>query len=118
VACESLYDIKLITKRWDDFRYDFPQKVYYERASLSTGIDTAIYCTYHTSARVVNTHIRRIYSENTEVLLSNKLERLNNPPAIRQYLDHYLNTSNEGRGMRVLLLHWLEIGEGIRSAHM
>lgn len=116
-ACESLYDIELITIRWDVFKYDFPQKVYYERALLTNGKETAVYCTYHTSAQVVSTHIRRLHSEDTEVLLSKKLESLNNPPAIQWFLDHYPKTNNEGRGMRVLLLHWLDIGEGIRQAH-
>jgi hypothetical protein len=115
-ACDSLYDLNLITKGWEDFRYDFPQKAYCECTLLPSGVEAKIYCTYHTSAQVVNPHVRRNYSEDTEHLLSKWLKELNNPLSIQWFLDYYLNTTNKGRGMRVLLLHWLDIGVSIRNA--
>ena len=33
------------------------------------------------------------------------------------FLKRYRPSDREGKGMRVLLLHWLDIGETIREAH-
>lgn len=116
VAAESLYDLKLISRYWDDFSRDFSQQVYSERTVLPSGKEVTIYCTYHSSATAVNTHIAKRYSKDIDELLSHRIKQLPDTIAASHFLRQYPKETAEGKGMRVLLLHWLEIGEGIRRA--
>lgn len=116
VAANALYDLKLLKKRWGKFRKDFSRQAYREEVSLNSGSQTVIYCTYHTAVKVVNQTVSRLYSDSVETLLAERLKALSNPPAAKDFLNKYNETSTTGKGMRVLLLHWLEIGEGIQRA--
>jgi uracil DNA glycosylase superfamily protein len=80
--------------------------------------DQQIFCTYHTSGRAVNNRwVQRLYDPSVEEALSGEIERLEDQTAVRAFLDAYPPNKTEGRGMRVLLLHWFEIGRTIRKAN-
>lgn len=116
VAANSLHGLGLMKKRWGEFRKDFSQQAYREEVLLNSGSRTVIYCTYHTAVRVVNQTVSKLYSDTVETLLAERLKALSNPLAAQDFLNKYNDTSTTGKGMRVLLLHWLEIGEGIQRA--
>ena len=113
VAAKSLFDTRLVSQRWSDFRKQFPTEVYTETTN-----GTVFYCTYHTAKRAVNRGAERCYDpELTEERLEKKLEDLGEPAAARDFLSRHSESSTRGRGMRLLLLHWLDIGDAIRTAH-
>jgi hypothetical protein len=116
-ASQSLFELKLITRRWDEFKDDFSNHPYCEEVTLSSGKRAIVFCTYHGSATAVNTHIARKYSESTEDYLNNKIKRLPNPKPAQNFMKRTSGLNGEQKGMRVLLLHWLEIGEAIRQAN-
>lgn len=115
-ASESLHGIGLIGRRWAKLRRHLVTGAYRENSSY-LGFETSVYCTYHTGWRAVNLAASRLYSPGTEVLLDRRLGNLEAPAAARAFLNTNPEDSASGRGMRVLLLHWLDIGEAIRSAH-
>jgi hypothetical protein len=114
---ESLFELNLISKRWDEFKTNFSQKVYCEQTTLPSGKPVTIYCTFHGSATAVNTHVARCYTGETKEILSRRIEKLPNSEPAKHFLRTFQEFNGEGRGMRVLLLHWLEIGEAIRLAY-
>ena len=116
VASESLYELGIISKQWDDFNQTFSNGVYSEQTTLPSGKKATVYCTYHSAARSVNTHVARLYSENTKKLLAQRIEQLPDASSAQYFLRQHQGFTGEDMGMKVLLLHWLEIGEGIRSA--
>jgi hypothetical protein len=114
VACESLFDLDLITKPWEEINSLFSHQVYSERKTLTSGTEVTVYCTFHGSARGVKFLAANLYSDNTKKLLNEKIEQLPVALPAQRFLRQYQGVSDEDKGMRVLLLHWLEIGEGIR----
>lgn len=113
VAAKSLFDTRLVSQRWSEFSERFPAEVYTE---VTNG--TVFYCTYHTAERAVNRGAAQCYDIRlTEERLEQKLGDLGEPAATRDFLDRHSRSSARGRGMRLLLLHWLDIGEAIRTAH-
>lgn len=116
VAANSLYDLGLLKERWGEFKKDFSQQAYREEVSLNPGSRTVIYCTYHTAGKVINQTVSKLYSDTVGTLLAERFKTLSNPLAAQAFLNKYNETSTTGKGMRVLLLHWLEIGEGIQRA--
>jgi hypothetical protein len=116
VASESLYDIGLLSKRWDDFKKMFSYQVYSEQTILPSGKKATVYCTYHAAARSVNTHVADLYSDNTRMLLAQRIEKLPDTSSTLYFLRQHQGFTGEDKGMKVLLLHWLEIGDGIRLA--
>jgi len=117
VASKSLFDLGLITISWDVFKNDFSRQVYVEQTTLPSGKNVTIYCTFHGSARAVNTQASKVYTEETKKLLSHKIELLHDPLVAQRFLRQYPGITPHEKGMRVLLLHWLDIGEDIRSAN-
>lgn len=115
-ATKSLFQIGLLQKPWDKIRRDFSTGVYRESRSWF-GFKTSIYCTYHTGNKAVNIHAPKLYTPRTEELLSQRIEQLEDQAAVHDFLKKNPIDATNGRGMRVLLLHWLDIGEAIRSAH-
>lgn len=116
-AATSLYDLGLISTRWNHLRRDLAARAYSEAGQLPSGQPVVSFCTYHTSARAVNMSVSRLYSGTTEDLLKERKSMMGNTEAVGAFCSQYEPNSAEGRGMRVLLLHWLEIGEAIRQAH-
>jgi hypothetical protein len=84
---------------------------------LPLGKIATVYCTFHGSATAVNTHVARLYTDETKKILTQKIEKLPNAIPAQRFLRLYQGINGEDKGMRVLLLHWLEIGEGIRNAN-
>jgi hypothetical protein len=115
-AATSLGDVGLLAKRWAEFRQGLASGAYRERTALGSGSEVDVYCTYHTSATGVNCEVSKLYSAATERLLEARRGRLGDTAAIDAFLTRFDPRSAEGRGMRVLLLHWLDIGEAIRCA--
>ncbi len=117
VAIESLLDLKLISNKWDDFKILLARQAYSEKVVLPSGGESIIFCTFHASATSVNTHVARLFSEETMILLDETINRLPHPYPAQQFLKRYQGFSGEDKGMKVLLLHWLNIGEAIRKAN-
>jgi hypothetical protein len=121
-ASNSLFELNIISKHWDVFKSVFSRQVYSEQTTLPSGKKVTVYCTYHSSATCVNTHVARLYSGETDGLLTGRIEQLPDALPAQRFLQQYkgLNgqeLNGEDKGMRVLLLHWLKIGEGIRRAN-
>ena len=126
-AAESLYKIGLLKRRWHQFRNRLATGPYSEKAELPDHSVVQIFCTYHTSATAVNCSIAPLYRSNRdsiENLIAQGRDASPNPRAVDQFLTRFHDVGDankkgnaEHRGMRVLLLHWLEIGEAIRQAH-
>ena len=113
VTAKSLLDTRLVSQRWSELSKRFPTEVYTE---VTNG--TVFYCTYHTAKRAVNRGAARRYDpELTEERLEQKLGDLGESAAARDFLGRHSESSVKSRGMRLLLLHWLDIGETIRTAH-
>lgn len=123
VAVSSLYDIGLIKHRWQVLRHDFRKGAYKETAANWKGFENiTVFCTYHTSARVVNQTLSKQYQDNQKVieaLIRKKSENLPTQESVNCFLEKYNDTKNNARdrGMRYLLNHWLDIGDVIRANH-
>jgi uracil-DNA glycosylase len=118
VAAASLKGIGLLKREWREFNSHFEIGAYSETAAMRDGHKAQVFCTYHESRKVVNQTVARYrYSDTTERLLAEKRESLADPAPVDAFLSRYPATGTEGKGMRVLLLHWLDIGEAIRKAH-
>lgn len=115
-AVKSLFQVGLLKNQWDRVREGFSTGAYVERSS-SLGFETSVYCTYHTTTRVINKYASRLHTSLTEELLNQRVEQLEDQMSIAKFLESNLVDTSNGRGMRVLLLHWLDIGEAIRDAH-
>lgn len=116
-AATSLHELGLLQRPWSRFRDSLASGVYTETARLRSGSDARVYCTYHTSKRAVNLSVAKLYSEATDAMLEKKLSAMSATGAVDAFLSRYNLTDPEGRGMRVLLLHWLDIGAAIRSEY-
>lgn len=116
-AAASLFELGLLKTRWSAFRQGLGRGAHVEDARLGSGEAIRVFCTYHTSARAVNGPAASRYSETTERLLDEKLVSRPDAVALDDFLGGYRPDSAVGRGMRVLFLHWLEIGQAIREAH-
>lgn len=117
VAADSLKDIGLLRRPWSAFRHTLRRMPHREEAILDTGAATSVFVTYHASARSVNQTAAGFYAEDVETLLERRLAELPTAGEARRFLRLYDENTTPGRGMRVLLLHWLDIGEAIRLAH-
>lgn len=117
VAADSLFDLKLLKKSWKEVRKSFFQGAYYDPQTLS-GAKPAVYVTYHTSAWAVYVAGRTYYTKKTDSLVQTRIKQLSDRDrqGVNAFLTTY-GTSPIGRGMQVLLLHWLDIGKAIRLAH-
>lgn len=116
-AARSLFEGGLISTPWDVFKQEFPKRVFSEQTMLSSDSKVTIFCTYHGSATAVNTHVARLYSEETEILINQRIENLPEKMPAKRFLQQTIRLNGEDKGMRVLLLHWLDIGEAIRRAN-
>ncbi len=115
-ATNSLFDAGLLNQRWYQIRRSFSSGVY-EASSSSLGFETSVYCTYHMSQGAVNRAASRLHSDHTEELLSQQLEQIENRAVVHEFLKANPLGSTSGKGMRVFLVHWLDIGDAIRRAH-
>jgi hypothetical protein len=116
-AAQSLYELGFISKNWDGFRRGLASGVYSESRTRSNGQLVTTFCTYHTSVGVVNRTVSGRHSGETEDLLTAIRSASPITDHIDAFLQRYPAGTTEGNGMRVLLLHWLEIGNAIREAH-
>ena len=116
-AATSLFELGLVSSRWPRFRRELSARVYSDIGRLPSGQPVVSFCTYHMSARAVNMSVARRYSDKTEAILADRRASVPSTAAIDAFCQQYQPSTAEGRGMRVLLLHWLEIGEAIRRAH-
>jgi hypothetical protein len=115
-AAASLQEIGVLKGSWQGFRPLLRRGAYQEEfAAFSER--TTVFVTYHTSAEAVNRTVARFYDDDVELLLEERLAELPTASEARRFLRLYPNATTPGRGMRVLLLHWLEIGKSIRAAH-
>lgn len=125
-AVNSLNDNGLLTKKWSKIVPEFRHGAYTETTNLVSDYKVRIYCTYHTGITAVNCIVAKLYDDTTKSELLQRAKLLPNPIAFNAFLNQwYPPTMNaertdmnaESKGMRVLLLHWLDIGEAIRQAH-
>jgi hypothetical protein len=118
-AAKSLFELGYLSIKWNEIKQTFSQSVYRETKQLPSGESTTVFCTYHTAITPVNTHIARLYSNDIQSQLDERLKEIITYPKVISFLKKYpSNDPNKpgGRGMRVLLLHWLDIGKAIRFA--
>lgn len=117
-AVNSLHEIGIIRNDWSVIRHNFGKGAYREDVTSWGSLPPfKVFCTYHTSARVVNQTLSRLYnSTETEKYIREKLEKLNSQESIKQFLMAHIDTDNNSRarGMRYLLNHWLDIGAEMR----
>lgn len=116
IAADSLYENKLITVPWVEFNDEFINGAYSESTKLLSGITTTVFCTYHTAATPVSTHVAQLYPK-TKKLLEERMDKLQHYTQVKTFMQKYQPKKGEGEGMLVLLLHWLEIGLAIREIH-
>jgi uracil-DNA glycosylase len=116
-ACRSLHALGLLRKKWDEFRGVFPKRVYSERRTSPSGGSVTVFASYHTSIGSVNRNVSPIYSTDTEASLREALAQTSQTDELKAFLSLYTPDSVEGKGMRVLLLHWLRIGKAVREAY-
>ena len=115
-AAESLHALGLLSSRWDVFRRGFAEGAYHE-ITTRNGRTIHVYCTYHTAARAVNTVAAPLHSPHTDALLRRKAEAVGRVDQVQAFLAPYAGRQDAtSRGLRVLLLHWLDIGAAIRDA--
>ena len=115
-AAASLHDIGLLRQTWPQFRSELATHAHHEDGTLSSGACVEIFCTYHTSWRVVGTHAKRLYSGETESIIAAHRAGIPDPSALDAFLKRFSLHDKYGPGMRVLLTHWIGIGEAIRRA--
>jgi uracil-DNA glycosylase len=119
-AANSLNALRLLRQSWPEFNRSFSSGAYVETTRLRKGVDASVFCTYHTSKGAVSRSVGpyRYRPDLTERLLAERRTKLSDQRAFDDFLARYGDIGNrEHQGMRVLLLHWLDIGEAIRSAH-
>lgn len=116
-AAKSLYEIGFISSRWEDFKQEFAQRPYKEIKKLSSGESVIIFCTFHTAITPINTHIAKLYSPRIQSNLDERLDKYKSYPKVASFLNNYSSDNATGKGMRVLLLHWVDIGRAIRDAN-
>jgi hypothetical protein len=120
-AVDSLREIGVINKPWSVMRHKFGIGPYREENQNWLPEDAmTVFCTYHTSARVVNQTLSESYHAfNTEESIEGKLSKLHERKSTDKFLSDYGNPASnaEHRGMRFLLNHWLDIGEYIRKSY-
>lgn len=118
-AVHSLYDIGVIQKDWQLIKHHYKTGAYSEVACSWRGLpDFKVFCTYHTSARVVNQTLSKSYDPvETENYILRKAQNLNSPDSVNSFLPVYDEPERSSRnmGMRFLLNHWLDIGLAIRE---
>jgi len=117
VAAQSLNDIGFLKQSWPAFRQTLRRAPHCEHATLPNGDVVTVFVTYHASARSVNQTVAALYADDVENLLEQRLTLLPTAGEARRFLRHHSAATTPGRGMRVLLLHWLDIGAAIRAAH-
>ncbi|MDP2683329.1 MAG: hypothetical protein Q8P28_11140 [Deltaproteobacteria bacterium] len=119
VAVNNLHDIGVIARNWASIRHEFNAGAYCEEVNSWRGLPLfKVFCTYHTSAGVVNRTLSRKYdSVKTEKLIAEKSKMLNSTESIIGFLSSYGKPASNAtdRGMRFLLNHWLDIGLEIRE---
>jgi len=123
-AMDSLFDIRLISKKWSGIRQRFDTGAYCEPNSNWLDNDDEVirvYCTYQTAAGVVNRTLGSKYearSEQIEASIERKASELESHSSIELFLKQYNQPDNTNhQGMRYLLNHWIDIGIGIRAAY-
>jgi len=117
-AAKSLFDIGYLSTRWNDFKHEFSHGVYREEFKKSAGETILVFCTFHTAITPIRTHIARLYSPEVQKKLDDRLDKYRKYQKVQNFLSKYSPLDSEGKGMRVLLLHWLEIGSAIRAANI
>lgn len=117
-AVNSLHEIGAIKNDWSLIRHSFTKGAYKEDVISWRGLSPfKAFCTYHTSARVVNQTLSKLYDPvETEQYIHGKYKSLNSPESVEYFLSNYGDEKNSiDRGMRFLLNHWLDIGVAIRA---
>ena len=117
VAAESLKQIGVLRHPWSSLRHALRRGAYREDTTLRTGEAATVFVTYHASARSVNQTVAGLYAEDVEAMLDRRLTEFPTAGEARRFLRQYDRATTPGRGMRLLLLHWFEIGKAVRNAH-
>jgi len=117
VAAQSLHQIAVLKQPWSSLRHALRRGAYSERTTLRNGEPATVFVTYHASARSVNQTVSALYGDDVEVILDRRLAALPTAGEARRFLRRYDRASTTGRGMRLLLLHWFDIGTAVRHAH-
>lgn len=119
-SVNSLFDLGIIEKNWTAMRSHFSRGAYREEVEKWRGLKKmVVFCTYHTSARVVNQTLSRAYDPiKTEQFIKQKIAELPSIDSVAQFFSTYRNpeTNSRAAGMRFLLNHWIDIGMEIRSS--
>lgn len=119
-AVNSLYEIGIIKNDWSIVRRNFKSGAYHENVASWRGLPQfRAFCTYHTSARVVNQTLSKSYDlKETEYYIRVKINKLGEQESINRFLSIYADPENNSRarGMRFLLNHWIDIGDAIRAS--
>jgi len=116
-AAKSLFEIGYLSSPWEDVKQKFSQGVYKEIKNLPSGESITIFCTFHTAITPINTHIAKLYSSELQTTLDERLDNYSSYPKVVSFLNKYSANNRTGKGMRVLLLHWLDIGRSIRESN-
>lgn len=116
VAARSLYDLDVLEVPWGRVRQNLSEGAYCTPAKLPSGAEGRVLCTYHTSARGVVAGPAKLHSSKTDRSVYERLDRLGWSASAEMFLSKYSGCSAKDKGMRVLLLHWLDIGDAI-GAH-
>lgn len=118
-AVNSLYKIGVLKNNWDILKDNFARGAYQETIINWRGmVEFTVFCTYHTSAGVVNRTLSKKYNTKIEQYIKEKFVKLNSPKSVDGFLAEYDDVENGNiRGMRYLLNHWLDIGEKIRKEY-
>lgn len=117
VAAESLIQMGLIGWPWGTVRQALRRGAYSENVRLPNGQSATVFVTYHASARSVNQTVSGMYADDVEGLLQERLRQCPTAGEARRFLNRYDRSTTTGKGMRLLLLHWLDIGVALRAAH-
>jgi uracil-DNA glycosylase len=116
-AADSLRELGYFRERWSRFNSALGTGPHVETSRLPDGEPVTVVATYHTAAKVINMTAADRYSDATELALAAELERQPRNEAAMDFLPARPADTSPGRGLRVLLLHWLRIGTIVRSAY-
>jgi uracil-DNA glycosylase len=119
-AVNSLHEIGVLTTNWSIIRHQFTKGAYREEVTSWRRLPRfTVFCTYHTSSRVVNQTLSKLYNPaEIEKCINEKVCNFSPHDSIDRFLSTYENPEYNARaaGMRFLLNHWLDIGIEIRRS--
>lgn len=116
-AVTSLFELGYISSPWEKVKQVFSLGPYHELITSADGNEINLFCTFHTAITPINTHIAHLYTAKLQSILDERLENIRRYTNVSSFLNKYSLNDSTGKGMRVLLLHWIDIGTAIREAN-